>query len=117
MKHRTLVIAALLALLVCGLSGCNLDWLKSTAMLDAESSRYYAQAEASRAASAQAAADARIAEAGATTAQVAQVEATNRLMAFLATATVAGQSNMALVILIIGVGALGAYVYTHRRKP
>lgn len=117
MKRRTFIIAALLALLVCGLSGCNLDWLKSSAMLEAESSRYYAQAETARADTAKANANARIAEAGATTAQVAQVEATNRMMAFLATVTVAGQSNLALVVLIVGVGAVGAYAYTHRRTP
>lgn len=69
----------------------------------AERAQSYAQAERSRAASSIAASQSIAAQAAQTTAQVAQVEATNRMMAFLAAVVTIGQGN---ALFMIGVVAL-----------
>lgn len=104
---RAFIILALMAMIVM-LGGCS--------VLE---ERYQATAAKAQAKAAEANAQVQIAHAQATetqaiqaTAQVAQVEASNRLMAFLGTLAVLSQSNVVLVasfVLAFGIAA-GAFI-------
>lgn len=100
---RAIALFFLLGIFLFALTGCSVleaRYNATAAQAAAKSSAAYAQAEAARAAALET-------QALQVTAQVAQVEASNRLMAFLATLNViaAGQSN-ALLLIVCVIGAV-----------
>lgn len=98
MKRLFIILALLSAALL--LSGCSVleaRYDATTAKAQAKQSEAYAQAQAAHAAALET-------QAVQATAQVSQVEASNRLMAFLATLTVMSQNPTGIIAMVVVAG-------------
>ncbi len=100
MKRMLIILALLSAALL--LSGCSVleeRYTATTAKAQAKQAEAYAQAEAAHAAALET-------QAVQATAQVSQVEASNRLMAFLATVAAIAQNPTGYIVMIVITGML-----------
>jgi len=104
---RRVYLILFLVLLATTLTGCTVleaRYNASQAQASARSAAAYAQADAARAHASET-------QAIQTTAQVAQVEASNRMMAFLATLATISQNNTALAAAGLIAAGLAAAAY------